>query len=202
MRATFLILEDDIHVGKVLTRTLSRFGVAELVPSCRAGRAALAKKPFHAIVADVGLPDGSGLELIAAARALDPSLPALVVSGRVDAVLLREAHTLSAHYLLKPVEDGQLELFAARVRARVETFNARTKATLATWTGEYALTPTEGRVLELAVAGVSRAQLAQSRDVAPSTIKKQVQTILDKTGDPTLEAAVSRLLRAALVGTS
>ena len=41
-------------------------------------------------------------------------------------------------------------------------------------------------------------ELAQKRAVAPSTVKKQVQFMLAKTGDDSLQVCVSRLLREAL----
>src|SRR5438270_254959 len=64
------------------------------------------------------------------------------------------------------------------------------------WTATYDLTTAEAAVLELAAQGAPRPLLPQLRDVAPSTVKKQVQFMLTKTGDSSLDIAVSRLLRA------
>jgi len=195
---SFLIAEDDEQVGRVLHRSLAEHGKTSLVRSIGEARSALAAESFTAVVVDVGLPDGCGLELITDAREQDPAVAALVVSGQVSASRLAEAHLLGAHYLLKPIDTWQLGLFAVRTRSRLRERNTRIKAVVRRWTIEYQLTPAEAAILDLAAHGAPRAKLAALRDVEPSTVKKQVQVVLHKTGDTSLEAAVSRLLRAVL----
>ena len=193
---SFLIAEDDELVGRILVRTLSEHGRTELVTTVEGARTALRTRSFSAVVVDVGLPDGSGLDLIADARSRDPLVAALVVSGGVDERRLAEAHHLGAHYLLKPVDTRELGLFAVRMRAKLRQRDAKIVAVVERWALEYDLTPAEADVLELAAQGAARSRLAELRGVAASTVKKQVQVILTKTGDTSLEAAVSRLLRA------
>ena len=195
---SFLIAEDDELVGRILMRTLEGHGRTSLVTTLGAARTALAADSYTAVVVDVGLPDGCGLELITDARANDPMMPALVVSGQVNADRLAEAHLLGAHYLLKPIDTWQLELFAVRARSRLRERTTRVQAIVRRWAIEYELTPAEAAILDLAAHGTPRSRLAQLREVAPSTVKKQVQVVLHKTGDSSLEAAVSRLLRAVL----
>jgi DNA-binding NarL/FixJ family response regulator len=193
---SFLIAEDDELVGRTLVRTLSEHGHTELVTTVEEARSALKTKSFSAVVVDVGLPDGSGLDLIADARAHDPSVAALVVSGGVDERRLAEAHHLGAHYLLKPVDTRELNLFAVRMRAKLKLRDTKIAAVVARWALEYDLTPAEAEVLALAAEGAARSRLAELRGVASSTVKKQVYIILTKIGDTSLEAAVSRILRA------
>ncbi|MBS2016194.1 MAG: response regulator transcription factor [Deltaproteobacteria bacterium] len=195
---SFLIAEDDDLVGRSLQRALGQHGRTSLVTTIDDARTALAAETFSAVVVDVGLPDGSGLDLIPHARCQDPTLPALVLSGQVDASRLAEAHLLGAHYLLKPVDTTQLGLFALRTRARVRERQTRIENVVQRWSYEYQLTAAEAAVLSLAAHGAPRGMLAALRDVAPSTVKKQVHIILDKTGDASLDAAVSRLLRGVL----
>jgi len=193
---SFLIAEDDELVGRILVRTLSEHGRTELVTTAEGARTALRSRSFNAVVVDVGLPDGSGLDVITDARSHDPSVSALIVSGGVDERRLAEAHHLGAPYLLKPVDTRQLELFAVRMRSKVRARDAKIAALIELWSLEYDLTPAEADILALAVQGAARSRLAELRGVAASTVKKQVQIILTKTGDTSLEAAVSRLLRA------
>jgi DNA-binding NarL/FixJ family response regulator len=195
LNASFLIAEDDELIGRALVRTLSAHGHAELVTTAKQARTALASHSFTAVVVDVALPDGSGLDLISDARAHDPSVSALVVSGGVDAQRLAEAHHLGAPYLLKPLDVRELGLFAVRTRAKMQQKHERIAAIVERWRVEYDLTPAEGAIVELAAHGAPRSRLAELRNVAASTVKKQVQVILTKTGDSTLEGAVSRLLR-------
>ena len=195
-RVSFLIAEDDVLVGRVLVRALAEHGHTELVTTVEEARAALRTQSFSAVVVDVGLPDGSGLDLISNARERDPTVSALVVSGGVDERRLAAAHGLRASYLLKPVDTRQLGIFALRMRAKLETRAASIAAVIQQWTAEYELTAAEAAVLELAAHGAPRSRLAELRGVAPSTVKKQVQVVLTKTGDSSLSTAVSRLLRS------
>lgn len=193
---SFLIAEDDELVGRILVRTLSEHGRTELVTSIEDARTALKTTSFTAVVVDVGLPDGSGLDVITDAREQDPAVSALIVSGGVDQRRLAEAHHLNASYLLKPVDTRQLGLFAVRMRAKMRQRDAKIEALVERCSVEYDLTPAEASVLQLAAQGAARSRLAELRGVAPSTVKKQVQVVLTKTGDTSLEGAVSRLLRA------
>ena len=192
---SFLIAEDDELVGKLLVRALSEHGHAELVATVEDARSALREKSYTAVVVDVGLPDGSGLDLITEAREQDPAVSALIVSGGVDERRLAEAHHLGASYLLKPIDTRQLGLFAVRMRSKQNQRHAKIAAVVHRWTVEYQLTAAETAVLELAAHGAPRSRLADLRGVASSTVKKQVQVVLTKTGDTSLEGAVSRLLR-------
>src|SRR5262245_39129618 len=101
---TFLVAEDDARVGEVLARALNRHGSARLVATYRDARNALDEGGYAAIVADLGLPDGSGMDLVAVAKMRDPATPALIVSGEVNSDGLSNAFALGAHYLLKPID--------------------------------------------------------------------------------------------------
>jgi DNA-binding NarL/FixJ family response regulator len=196
----FLVAEDDALVGRAVARALGRHGKTHVVRTYRAARKAIESESLDALVVDIGLPDGSGLDLVAAARATSVWLPILVMSGEVDASRLAETHALRAHYLLKPVDSAQLDLFATRVQRRPQLSTTMVERMVARWTVEFELTRSESQVLRLAALGTPRRELASVRDVAPSTIKKQVAVLLDKTGDTSIEAAVSRLLRETLEG--
>lgn len=195
---SFLVAEDDSSVGRYLARVLGPHGNTELFTTMTEAQAALAAKVFHALVVDVGLPDGSGFNVARTARTRDPAVPVLVLSGRVDAERLAEAHTIGVHYLLKPVDSAQLEVFALRALARAHLRAGRIEAAVKSWTYRYDLTTSEASLLDLSARGALRSELADLRRVAPSTIKKQVQMLLDKTHNPSLDVAVARLLRTAL----
>lgn len=193
-----MVVEDEACVARVLVKALAPHGRVDLVTSVAQARGAMETNVFSAIIVDVGLPDGSGLDLVAVVRGRDPKVPVLVVSGRVDADRLAEAHALDVHYLLKPVESRELALFVDRARKHAEHRRSRTEALIVEWTALYQLTPSEADVLRLAALGLDRGELAEARNVAPSTIKKHVQTLLAKLGAPSLDVAVIRLLLAAL----
>src|SRR3954468_24954183 len=89
---TLLLIEDDPLVRTFLADNLAADGFAVLLADTLADglRALECRRPDLAIV-DVGLPDGSGLDVLTRVRAadrvasrLDPGLPLLVLSGRVS----------------------------------------------------------------------------------------------------------------------
>jgi DNA-binding CsgD family transcriptional regulator len=69
---------------------------------------------------------------------------------------------------------------------------------LARWAQEYGLSETEVELLSLGARGVAREKFSSRRGVRPDTISKQIQTLLQKTGDDTFEGAVNSLLREAV----
>jgi DNA-binding response OmpR family regulator len=111
-----LIVEDDRKVGSFI---LSGLGEAtyttKLVRTCAEARDALADDPFDAVVLDLGLPDGDGLELLREWRAAGFNEPVLILSAR-DAVADRvKGLNLGADdYLAKPFSFDEL---LARLRS-------------------------------------------------------------------------------------
>lgn len=75
--------------------------------------------------------------------------------------------------------------------------------TIDAWQEKYDLTPSEKKLLadacteSFALSPIGMAELAQGRGVALSTVKKQANTLLAKTGDKSLLAAAVRVLREA-----
>lgn len=195
---TFLIIEDEWLVGRALSRLFAPYGQVEIVTTLSDARRALDDRRFGALVVDVKLPDGSGFDALAYARARTPDVHALVLSGTVNAARLSRAFTLGVTYLVKPASSAQIRHFAMRARALHLKSSGWLRALIATWVDRYELTPAEERVLALAIDGYTRLEIAVRRDVTVSTLKKQVQSLLAKTGDTTLESAANRALRAAL----
>lgn len=66
------------------------------------------------------------------------------------------------------------------------------------WSARYRLSPAEREILVAAARGTTRDELRLARRVAPSTLKRQVFTLIRKTGGASLLHAVARLLREAL----
>ena len=66
------------------------------------------------------------------------------------------------------------------------------------WSERYALSASEHEILAAAAHGKSRDDLVRARRVTRSTLKRQVFTLLRKTGDASLLHAVARLLREVL----
>jgi DNA-binding response OmpR family regulator len=124
---TLLILDDDPVVRTFLADNLTADGyelliaqtVAEALEQLERGRPDLA-------VIDVGLPDGSGLELLRAVRGadgvasrVDPTMPILVLSG-CDGELdrMRGFEKGADDYVTKPFAYGELRGVVSRSISR------------------------------------------------------------------------------------
>lgn len=111
-----LLIDDDEELCELLVSWLSQEGFQ--VRACHDGstaRKALNESSPDAVVLDVMLPDGSGLELLKQLRSDHPDLPVLMLSARgepLDRILGLELG--ADDYLAKPFELTELE---ARVKA-------------------------------------------------------------------------------------
>jgi DNA-binding response OmpR family regulator len=78
-----LIVEDQRRVGRLVARALQEQGyLADVAETCRAAQEALVESDYDAVVLDIGLPDGDGLELLREWRARRQSVPILILSAR------------------------------------------------------------------------------------------------------------------------
>jgi DNA-binding NarL/FixJ family response regulator len=195
----FLVVEDHPLIGTTIQRALARHGQTELVETRAKALALIAGGgSFDGVVADVGLPDGSGFDVVREVKRVSPNVPVLILSGEVDHGRLREADTHDATYLLKPPAVSDLDRFAVRVKESAAIAAERVDLIVDRWAERHELSGAETDILRIAAHGARRSELAEKRGVEPSTVKKQVQFLLAKTGDESLQACVSRVLREAL----
>jgi DNA-binding response OmpR family regulator len=115
---TVLVIEDDEDQRTALSETLSEHGfVPTGVPNLAEARAALASHRPHAVLVDVGLPDGDGRELCAWLRKEAPGIPLLILTGLSDeAELVRGFDAGACDWIAKPFRASEL---IARLRAQL-----------------------------------------------------------------------------------
>jgi DNA-binding response OmpR family regulator len=112
-----LLVEDDVELGGLILRLLQPQALdLQWVQSLATARAALqAAERFDAMVLDIMLPDGNGLDLCREVRASQPALPVLMLSARGDTLDRVLGLEIGADdYLAKPFEASEL---TARLRA-------------------------------------------------------------------------------------
>jgi len=112
-----LLVDDEPQLLSALRRGLeSRGHVVEEVTTCRA-----AEEPVHRVQCDVAildyqLPDGDALKLLPRLRAIDPDLPAVVLTGHASIDLaVRAIQEGADHFLTKPVELSALAVVVERL---------------------------------------------------------------------------------------
>jgi DNA-binding NtrC family response regulator len=117
--AAVLIIEDEHALGTGLAMLVRRMGH---LPSLAASAAAAAKEvetqPFDAVVLDIGLPDRSGLDLLADLRKSQPNLPVMVITAHatLDHAIGSNRGGATA-YLTKPLDLRNFEQTLAALLA-------------------------------------------------------------------------------------
>jgi DNA-binding response OmpR family regulator len=137
-RPAILVVEDDVPTGTFLADNLTADGY-DLIVATTLGEAlrALERQHVDLAVVDVGLPDGSGLELLRRVREaggpgsrLDARLPLLVVSGRAgETDRVRGFERGADDFVGKPFAYGELRLRVAALlrRARERRVEGRVR---------------------------------------------------------------------------
>ncbi len=114
-----LLVDDEMDSAELLQLLLEARGFAVTAASSISSALAAAETaPFDVVVCDIGLPDGSGCDLLRQLRA-SSTVPAIALSGRdspADVAIAREAGF--EEYLGKPVTIDELVDALRRVAAR------------------------------------------------------------------------------------
>jgi DNA-binding NtrC family response regulator len=127
--ARLLLIDDEASLRRVLATLLGADG-HEVVEAghLAAAREALASAPFDAVLTDQQLPDGEGLRIVEACRALSPPPPVIVITAFATVELAVEAMRLGAFdFITKPFlpEAVRAAVRRAAERSRLERENAR-----------------------------------------------------------------------------
>ena len=110
LRSRVLVVEDDPLFGTVLTQIIERCtATATVVETTRDAMEHLVDvRRWSALIVDVRLPDGSGLDVLTRLRDVRCNIPALVLTGYPEHDVVNRAFELDARYLVKPTKPGQL----------------------------------------------------------------------------------------------
>ncbi|PLY99939.1 DNA-binding response regulator [Burkholderia sp. WAC0059] len=128
-----LIVEDEPMAEQRLRSILIGLGYTldalQFAADMAQARAAYAAQPFALVLTDIGLPDGSGVDLIREWYLQDPSLPILVISAWSTAdIIVKALQAGAVGYLLKERDDIEIALSirsALRGGAPIDPFIAR-----------------------------------------------------------------------------
>ena len=112
-----LVVEDEPGVRASLVELVEELGyVASAAGSVADARDALTPPAPDVCITDLGLPDGSGLDVVRAAKAARPDCAVLVLTGKGSILAAVEAMKAGAHdFLLKPLKPALLASALARL---------------------------------------------------------------------------------------
>jgi DNA-binding response OmpR family regulator len=200
-----LLTEDDPRLSALLAQGLTRAGWAvDVVEGVEDALAALRAVQYQALVLDLGLPDGDGMEVLQQLRQTDPFLPVLILTARARlSDRVRGLNTGADDYLIKPfaMEELVARLGAAHRRAGAPALATLRFAGLAlepaartfSLHGEVQTMPRrEMMVLEMLLRG-------RHRFVAKEALEEALGSFDNEVGRNVVEVYVSRL-RRRLVG--
>jgi len=204
--ARILVLDADVEFRHAVRRVLAGLARIDEADSCHAADS-LAREgaSWCGVIAEVALPDGSGLDWIASVRRVQKGVAALVLTSKFEVRLVNRAFDLGAHCACKPLPRRGLRAFVsdavAKGAAREEMLRDPIAASTLQMSRVHRLTRTETELVEAAVRdSVQRKDLAAARGVSANTLKTQVRGALKKLGARSLAEVRERVLRGIVSG--
>ena len=133
-RARILIVDDEASMRELLEIVLRREGYdVSLAGNGAAAVAALESESFDLLISDIKMPDMSGVEVLRAARRLDPEMMAIMITAYASTESAVEAMRLGAcDYLCKPSRWTSCA-FASGRSSRARGYAARTCCSSEPW---------------------------------------------------------------------
>lgn len=209
------IVEDDIAVRKMLVSLLAADPQYAVVAEFGEGQPAIAAMPHLApdiVLADIGLPDLSGVEVIRGIKAVRPTCSVLVVTTFGDEKTVTAALEAGADgYLLKGLALEELKrdiralrdggsplspLIARKLLNRLQADGAGAKLEAAPDT---ALTPREQEILQLIAKGFSYAETSKICGIGTATVHSHLKSIYRKLEVHSKTEAVYEARRRSLI---
>ncbi len=193
--AHFLIVEPEPHTMRALRSTVDSLGArGSVAPTLRDARNAIDTERFTAVVVEMLLPDGSGLDLLRGLRDRHIHIPALVISSSMDPNVANRAHLLRASCAFKPDIVPNVCAFVERAIAASAEINQRTLAAAREVSAQCGLTVREHEILELVALGVPRERLATELQISENTLKTLIRRMLQKCNETSVEALARAVL--------
>ena len=190
-----LVVEDEPLIRKRLEGILHSLGYTDdaliFTASIAQTHARLQEHPVAMALVDLGLPDGSGIDLIAELRQADPSMGILVISAwSTEDAILAALRAGANGYVLKERDDLEVTLSIRSVLrggAPIDPFIARRviaelqpQAPLPDLPPEAMLTARETEILKLVAEGLGNREIAERLFLSRYTVECHVKHIYRK----------------------
>lgn len=217
---TVLLLEDEKPTRDYLASVISGYPGLTLygeAGSCNEARSAFKGGAPDVLLTDLGLPDGSGIDIIREARELYPDMEVMVLTVFEDEENVVAALEAGATgYLLKDQASGELgDTILALMRGESVISPKVARFLLKRFTspavdakGQKAGEPTmatdeltrrEGEVLSLISKGYSYNEIAESLKLSPNTIRSHIRNIYRKLAVKSRSEAVFEAAQLGLI---
>jgi two-component system nitrate/nitrite response regulator NarL len=200
-----VLCDDNLLLGEALAPALTACGhqVVAITTSPAACVAAVGAHKPDACLLDPRSTEEDGLAAVRAIRLRQPGTAVVILAGTPDTSIACEARKLGvAGFLTKNQNVAQITQALDVVAAGGAVFDSMlpSQARSAQRDGPlYELTPRESEVLRRIVAGQGTVQMAREMNIATSTLRSYVKTLLAKLGTHSRLQAAALASREGLV---
>ena len=120
--SNLLIVDDELSMRQFLTHLFQREGHSvRVAENGREAMSLLRRQPADVAISDVKMPDMGGIELLRAARELQPDLEFIMMTAFANVDTAREAFLLGAFdFIQKPFDNDLLKEIVARALAKID----------------------------------------------------------------------------------
>ena len=195
-KGSLLLVDDDRHVLASMADWLRSLGYqVDTASGCAEAKAAMDRRGFEVILADIRLDDGDGFDVLAHARQHLPAASVILITGYGTVESAVEAIRAGAFdFLTKPLIDAELEMAIGRALHQREVIeeNRSLKAQLDLRFGMENIVGHDHRMLKIydmidAVADTKATVLDQRRE--------RDGQVDDRPGDPSPQLAARQAVR-------
>jgi len=194
-----LIVDDHAVVRYGLKLAFESHGhqVVATAGSVKQAQAFLTHTNPDAIVVDINLPDGSGLELVSWSRKVSPTIAIVVLTLNDGADYVRAAQQAGANSYI--VKDAPLTEVLAALDFAITSPGSFSSKTAFLYENDLGLTAREIDVLHLVNLGLSNSAIAHDLFISLSTVKSHVSAILQKLDADNRVKALSKARERGLI---
>jgi len=175
-----LIIDDHAVVRQGLVQSFKEQGFAsiETAGSIKQARAKIAAFNPEAIIVDLNLPDGSGLEIVQWVRKHSTKIAIIILSLNDPAQYIKIARSSGANAYLSKSQSMQ-EIISS-VTFALSNPGSFTSALTADQHLDFDLTPREIEVLYLLADGASNSDISSKLYISLSTVKTHISSLMRK----------------------
>lgn len=202
-RIRVLCVDDHPLVREGVMRKLDAQDDMQVVGSASTGEEALRQfdqwQP-DVTVMDLNLPGMSGLDAISAIRRRSPDARIVVLTMyQGDEDIHRALEAGAAAYVLKTTVADDLVRVVREVHGGARPMSPAVATQLAARAVSPALTPREGRVVELMAQGMRNKEIAAALGISEDTVEVHARNMFSKLGVRDRTAAVTAALRRGII---
>ncbi len=210
-----LLVEDDPNTRERLASAVNahpQLTVTAAVGTCAAAQQALAQGFPDVLLSDLGLPDGSGLDVIRYVSTQNPATESMVITVFGDEKnVLAAIEAGASGYLLKDGNSdyigqsimqmlaGGSPISASIARHLLKRFKPATTDAVPTPSSTPTLTAREQAVLELVAKGFSYIEIAKALDMSVHTVTSHIKHIYRKLAVNSRSEAVFEAMQLGII---